>query len=788
MNTDSTNEIRIDQEYMKMQDFMKFLEFKEEDNPYDCVMSFDKYIRSIKTQYEQGCKFSDSVVPYLEDVESKMQSNKVEVCQHLQSEASSMLMPSMFVQNEMSFIGKPFHKKFSQATSSLTEFLNNPEWEIKVDAQKLAVKNNIIGIGSYILNECYGINAFQFNSDNLEFRNTKTGLIKHLEIAIKTDFIEVIQKKPLLPLSQDDIRKLMDNNMNPEVWLELLPPDRFQIKGFVIGTFHDITRIQIHSQMREHIATIADDSDANEKMKEISLLFKSYLNDESIEVGMANFLFMDLVNSEAESFSLTKELDIRKIINPDLRAESCLYSKAIKENQPVLCDDLESRTMNSPAEKKLLKNGIQSIILIPICNSDDNKLISILEIGSTNKMGVNKAILFKLKEMIGLMELMVNTFTKEMDKLVDLIIRDHFTSIHPSVEWKFKEVATKHQLNLLNQTGDSTLDPIRFEHVYPLYGQADIVGSSTLRNEALREDLLFNLNALNNLIQIWLDNKHLFLLSSYQIKVKEIIQHLEKGFDSTDESTIIELLHSEIHPLLEELKGRHDDLPSSPYAEYISILDSEFGIVYNKRKLYEESVTTMNSHISEHFSKADAVMQKTLPHYFEKYKTDGVEYNIYLGQSLLEDGTFSDNDLREFRIWQIQNMVEVTQKVERLSPTLPVPITTAQLIFVYNNELNIKFRMEEKKFDVDGAYNVRYEILKKRIDKATIKGTDERLTVTGKIAIVYLQEREKREYLKYIEFLKHSGQIEEEVEELELNKLPGAEGLKALRITVKKVA
>ncbi len=785
MKTTSTKDINIYQDYVNMTDFMKIIELKEEDNPYECVLSFDKYINSINSQYDQSCRFSTSMVPFLKDVELKMNHQEAEVSDQLQNEAINMLMPSMFVQNEMSFISKPFNKCFSQSTAKLDEFFHDLSWEIKIDAEKLAAKNDIISIGSYILKTCYGIDAFEFYSDNLEFKNNKTGLIKHLEIGIKFDFVEVIQKKPLLPLSQDDIKRLLDNDTNPQVWLELLPPDRFLIKGFVIGTFHDITKIQIHSQMRENIANVADDTDPNEKMKEIELLFKSYMNDPNIEVGLANLLFVDLINSESKSISLTGELDIRKIVSAEMREGHCIYSDAINMHKTIIQDSLGSKDTLAPSEKKLIKNGIQSIILVPIFNNDDNKLISILEIGSKNKMGVNKVTHLRLKEMIGLMKLMVNTFAKEMDKFVDLIIRDHFTSIHPSVEWKFKEVATKYQVNLLNQQGESSLDPIKFEDVYPIYGQADIVGSSSLRNEALREDLLFNLVSLNNLIEIWLNKKHLFLLKSYQLKIAEIIEHLKDDFESSDESMIIELLHNEVHPLLEELKGRHDDLPSSPYAEYISLLDSNFGIVYDKRKLYEESVTTLNAHISEYFSKEDALMQKTLPHYFEKYKTDGVEYNIYIGQSLLEDGTFSENDLREFRIWQIQNMIEVTQKIAKLAPTLPVPITTAQLIFVYNNALNIRFRMEEKKFDVDGAYNVRYEILKKRIDKATIKDTNERLTVAGKIAIVYLQDKEKREYLEYINFLKHSDKIEDEIEELELNRLPGAEGLKALRITVK---
>ncbi len=93
--------------------------------------------------------------------------------------------------------------------------------------------------------------------------------------------------------------------------------------------------------------------------------------------------------------------------------------------------------------------------------------------------------------------------------------------------------------------------------------------------------------------------------------------------------------------------------------------------------------------------------------------------------------------------------------------------------------------MDEKIFDVDGAYNVRYEILKKRIDKATVKGTGERLTQSGKVAIVYLSEKDKLEYLEFMGYLREKDYIEDELEDLSLEKLQGAEGLRALRITVK---
>ncbi|MEM9824558.1 MAG: GAF domain-containing protein, partial [Bacteroidota bacterium] len=103
---------------------------------------------------------------------------------------------------------------------------------------------------------------------------------------------------------------------------------------------------------------------------------------------------------------------------------------------------------------------------------------------------------------------------------------------------------------------------------------------------------------------------------------------------------------------------------------------------------------------------------------------------------------------------------------------------------VHSVPLSIRFRLDEKKFDVDGDYNIRYAILKKRIDKAFIKGTHQRLTQSGKVVVVYSQEKDREEYQKYFQYLRQKKMIEDHVEEVELSKLQGVKGLKAFRLTV----
>jgi hypothetical protein len=85
---------------------------------------------------------------------------------------------------------------------------------------------------------------------------------------------------------------------------------------------------------------------------------------------------------------------------------------------------------------------------------------------------------------------------------------------------------------------------------------------------------------------------------------------------------------------------------------------------------------------------------------------------------------------------------------------------------------------------VDGAYDVRHQLVKSRLDKAMVKGVDERLTQPGKVAIVYSQAEEEAEMMRHISFLQAEGYLTNDVEKLEVEELTGVHGLKALRVGV----
>jgi hypothetical protein len=177
-------------------------------------------------------------------------------------------------------------------------------------------------------------------------------------------------------------------------------------------------------------------------------------------------------------------------------------------------------------------------------------------------------------------------------------------------------------------------------------------------------------------------------------------------------------------------------------------------------------------------------MQGVIPHYFNKHQTDGLDYLMYLGESMIENGEFNDLYLKNLRLWQIMVSCGIAWHAEQIKLALKVPLDLTHIVLVNSSPLSVRFRFDEKRFDVDGAYDVGHEIIRSRIDKATVKGRDQRLTQPGKIAIVYSRVQEAEETRRHIDFLISRGLLHNDVEMLEIDDLPGVQGLRAFRVGV----
>ena len=756
--------------------------------PYPIHLSFEPLIRRIEQTHEMGCVetlLTEQLLKRLERADhfrgpitdiDKLNDNR-----DLLDLLLGMIIAPYTRETQLAKISPPFEINAFYVTPAMRRLAEENDLFYEVNnATEIMYTFMVVGACSLILNTFYGQNLRIDPPISLSVRNRKTGLTRHFKTQIDSQFIEIHQEKPLRPITQEEINGLLGNVYDIDRWLEYFPPENFSFHGLAVGHLIDITEEEAVSRLKYRL--LSKEAILNgDSVRELEELLRTFFRIPELRMGITA---IDFPRENAVDHKYKIRFDFLAEKEPVLLSEAnrnSIYEKACRYKEVLLLEDLEAVEPRTPIEEKLLKVGLRSIMVAPLLNKRE-EVIGLLEIASVKPFELHSFVELKFKEIISLFSLAIERSREEIDNQVEAVVREQFTAVHPVVEWRFIEAS----YNLLERRArgeTAMMEPIVFQDVFALYGQADIVSSSELRNEAIRADLLENLRLALRLLTKCLQRLPFPLMDQMVFRIEQTIALIERDFTSSDETGIVDLLHQKVHPLLDNLAESQPAL-AADIATYFDKLDPELGIIFRQRKDYEASVTRINSTIANYLDQQERITQKTTPHYFEKYKTDGVEYDIYVGQSLLKEGAFCHSHFRNLRLWQLLHMVEITRAVHALKGELPVSLTTAQLIFAYHSPLSIRFRQDEKKFDVDGAYNVRYQILKKRIDKALIEGTNDRLTRSGHIAIVYLQEKDKEEYLEYMDFLRSKDLLVGEVEDLPLARMQGVQGLRALRIQV----
>ena len=301
---------------------------------------------------------------------------------------------------------------------------------------------------------------------------------------------------------------------------------------------------------------------------------------------------------------------------------------------------------------------------------------------------------------------------------------------------------------------------------------------------ASRKDYLSQLNASKGLLDKVADVVILPLVEGLQYKCEQYINLTTNSLTPEDELHINEFLRHEIISFLKHVIERYPEFQSDIHDYFLNI-DPLQGQFHQHRKAYETTLNQINKNIVFYLEDEVKRLQEVYPFYFEKYRSDGVEYNIYIGQSIVPAKPFDQIYLKNIRFWQLKSMADIVRLIHKLQPEMMMPLQITQLILVHSQAIAISFRKDERRFDVEGSYNIRYEIIKKRIDKVRIKDSLERLTQPGCIALVYTNMREIDDYLEHIKFLQKKGLLNEMFEMLDLEELQGVSGLKAIRIGVK---
>jgi hypothetical protein len=606
--------------------------------------------------------------------------------------------------------------------------------------------------------------------------NSETKQIRHIELRLRTadEGLQVLAMAPDLEASLRDCwpddgptpaqvtTQLLTKGSPLNRLLNKLYPQRYTIQGQVLIEGTDVTeretsRTLIHLLVgRESVVGTEQFSQANTLMKQL--------------FGAQDSFLLIAENDRAQLWTALDQTDWQNQTYTLGELQGSSFLRATEQGEVLTIPDLSLACCTS-GERALIAAGARSLLLIPLVMRNpalgqaSSPMFGLVGLTSTKPYAFNQSD-------CSLATTLIPALTASMRHSV----RDRFTNIHPSVRWRFEQEAERLSLGLPPA-------PIVFEGVYPLYGISDIRGSSDERNHAIQADLLAQFRlALSVVEAVQSTAIHNALVEQLWLDLQDRIAKLEQGVTVDAEVTLLRYLKTEVEAHFPYF-AQACPAASAAITTYQQAMDDEHGCIYTARAIYDQTISYINNLLRETWSHWQQSMQAITPHYCDLEATDGIDHMIYTGKAI--DPKFTDFQLKALRYEQLRAVCDCARQGLSLKQKYNTDMVITHLVLVQAVTVDIVHdETTERLFDVRGTRDTRYEIVKKRIDKARDAATQERITQPGMITVVYSTSEEWEEYQQYLRYLHREGLVGDAIEEGHVEPLQGVNGLKFARVEV----
>ncbi|UBF27296.1 GAF domain-containing protein [Kovacikia minuta CCNUW1] len=610
-------------------------------------------------------------------------------------------------------------------------------------------------------------------------------------------------------------QKLTDPNQLRQLE-QRLQLENYRVEGWLLLEGADVTE----RETIRRITQLLIDQDSilqAEKFQEVDRQMRSLFR-------ASNTVILSIEANQTRLFTGAVSPELDKTIYSLDSLQNSHFLEAVETNQVLAVPDL-AQDCRTEGGQKLLKLGVRSLLLIPLVpqigsqesgaekaegrgqkaegrsqepKSIQNSRFKIQNLESTQNSSPTPHTPHPTPPtrppvvgLVGLMsdcpnhfdaidcrhaEQLIPAFTTALiDAQRQLVQRSFITSIHPAVEWRFLQEAERRSLGL-------PAESIVFTEVYPLYGISDIRGSSDERNRAIQTDLLEQFQLGLAVLESACACQETALGEQLRQDLVEHIRQLQEGVTVDAEVSCTRYLRDSLEAYFDYFVGCGEGAKIAVEA-YQAACNNEHQCVYQARARYDETIGKINALLRETWDRWQVKMQSISPHYCDTEATDGIDHMIYAGQSI--DPKFGNFQLCNLRYEQLRAVCDCARTAFTIQEKYHTEMQVTHLVLVQDLTVDI-FHDEktERLFDVRGTRDTRYEIVKKRIDKAIDEQTKIRITQPGMLTIVYSTNEEWEMYRQYVRYLAREGWVDDQIEQGAVQPLQGVNGLKYARVRV----
>jgi hypothetical protein len=641
---------------------------------------------------------------------------------------------------------------------------------------------------------------------------------RHIEFWLRSDQITTTRLDPqrdefaalgLAHLTTQALEEMLANPAQFDALTQRLELDNYQIEGSLLLEGLDITEREIVRR----ITQLLIDRDSILRPQKFS-----ELNQQTRSLFRAqNTLVLSIETDQIRLFMGSITAEPHTTMYPLEALQQSHFMHAIRTKQVLAVPDL-AQDPRTDGGRQLVAMGVRSLLLIPLLSPlvggteaeapegyatvQDESVDSLKTPGddpvessqpavSTQQDPVSQSTSLRAVGVVALLsdrphnfdaidcryaEQLIPAFTRALTAAQRQLIQQRFiTNIHPAVEWRFLQEAERRGLGL-------PPEPIVFSNVYPLYGISDIRGSSDERNRAIQADLLEQFRLGLAVVEVACTARDTILGKQLRLDLLEHIRQMQECVTVDAEVSRLRYLRDHLE-LYFDYFAQCGEAAIAAVTAYRTACANDHECVYRARAQYDDLIRQINARLRETWDRWQDTMQRTTPHYCDIEATDGIDHMLYAGASI--DPKFGSFQLRSLRYEQLCAVCDCARTAFKLQELYITHMQVTHLVLVQDAAIDI-FHDEttERMFDVRGSRDTRYEIVKKRIDKAIDEETGARITQPGMLTLVFCTEDEWAEYQQYFRYLMREGWVDEHIERGTVQPLQGVTGLKYARIRI----
>lgn len=310
-----------------------------------------------------------------------LESSELEKDSELLGELMSYVFSPLLDKTEIRGAFIPFRNDVFYSSTLFKEIFNaeaNKENLTKVSKQEEDMR--IFYAFFNIAKTHYGLDLMQRFSKVISVTDSEK-LTRFFDMKFDSNYVEVIAKKNIKPLTEEEKKFLKENAGDLAAWQSLICLNDFEFRGFIIISATDVTDEQIISNIREMLLspeTILSHQGFMDLQTQIRSLLK--LNSIVLAVIAIQDESVYILNKGVELEKRNKFIAAFDGRSPEYNGSN--FHKVYESGQDLLIDDLDSYENKTIVERDMFNNGIRNLYLTPLLY--EKKVIGILEVFSPN--------------------------------------------------------------------------------------------------------------------------------------------------------------------------------------------------------------------------------------------------------------------------------------------------------------------------------------------------------------------------------------------------------------------